>query len=254
MEVHAHTHSPRKKWTHYFWEFLMLFLAVFCGFLAENQREHMIEKKREKDYIRLLIEDMQTDTAIIHERIPEMKEAVKGLDALIEQSYAYLQGKADTRKMYYTYHRFCRNRFTVVLSQRAINQLKNSGNMRLIHNKDALKIILDTEVGFQELEEQTAIVIQRMENASQFGTRIFDFREYQKANTNADGSTNSKEDGFLTLNYQPALNTTDAEYIREFIARVGYYRNTLNSYALDFQNGLPFIEKAITDLKKNYKL
>ncbi len=30
MEVHAHTHSPRRKWTHYFWEFLMLFLAVFC--------------------------------------------------------------------------------------------------------------------------------------------------------------------------------------------------------------------------------
>ncbi len=38
MEVHAHTHTAaesvslrgRKKWTHYFWEFLMLFLAVFC--------------------------------------------------------------------------------------------------------------------------------------------------------------------------------------------------------------------------------
>jgi hypothetical protein len=31
-------HTSRKKWTHYFWEFLMLFLAVFCGFLAENLR------------------------------------------------------------------------------------------------------------------------------------------------------------------------------------------------------------------------
>ena len=50
MEVHAHTHTPRKKWTHYFWEFLMLFLAVFCGFLAENQREHFIEHRREKEY------------------------------------------------------------------------------------------------------------------------------------------------------------------------------------------------------------
>ena len=30
MEVHAHTHTARKKWTHYFWEFLMLFPAVFC--------------------------------------------------------------------------------------------------------------------------------------------------------------------------------------------------------------------------------
>src|SRR4026209_724865 len=46
MEVHAHTHTARKKWSHYFWEFLMLFLAVFCGFLAEYQLEHKIEKER----------------------------------------------------------------------------------------------------------------------------------------------------------------------------------------------------------------
>jgi hypothetical protein len=55
MEVHHHshlasgeTHTSRKKWTHYFWEFLMLFLAVFCGFLAEYQLEHKIERDKEK--------------------------------------------------------------------------------------------------------------------------------------------------------------------------------------------------------------
>ena len=63
MEVHAHTHTPRKKWTHYLWEFLMLFLAVFCGFLAENMRERIVERHREKDYIISMIEDLQTDTA-----------------------------------------------------------------------------------------------------------------------------------------------------------------------------------------------
>src|SRR5216117_3676300 len=73
MEVHAHTHTSdpdpstssghrgRKKWTHYLWEFLMLFLAVFCGFLAENLREHRIEKDREKQYIQSLMNDLKTD-------------------------------------------------------------------------------------------------------------------------------------------------------------------------------------------------
>src|SRR5204862_11263 len=61
MEVHAHTHTARKKWTHYLWEFLMLFLAVFCGFLAENQREHMIEHQREKILITEVVEDLITD-------------------------------------------------------------------------------------------------------------------------------------------------------------------------------------------------
>ena len=55
MEVHAHTHTARKKWTHYLWEFLMLFLAVFCGFLAENIREHAVERHREKQFIESFI-------------------------------------------------------------------------------------------------------------------------------------------------------------------------------------------------------
>jgi hypothetical protein len=46
MEVHHHAHTARKKWTHYFWEFLMLFVAVFCGFLAENYGKLLSIKKR----------------------------------------------------------------------------------------------------------------------------------------------------------------------------------------------------------------
>ncbi|HEX7844663.1 MAG TPA: hypothetical protein VF476_02620 [Chitinophagaceae bacterium] len=255
MEIHHHSHTPHKKWLHYFYEFLMLFLAVLCGFFAENQREHMIEHKREKDYIKLLVEDLQTDTAIIHRELPGMKEFVKGLDTLIGETYAFLQGKGDTRMMYYNYHRYCRNHYTVLLSQRAINQLKNSGNMRLIRDKEALVLILDAEVGFQQLDAETKRVIERQESTSQFGTRIFDFGEYQKANINPDGSTNERQDGFLKLNYQPALNTTDNEYIKEFIARVGYYRNTLDAYIrFDLQDATSFFEKAITELKKNYRL
>ena len=62
MEVHAHTHTARKKWTHYFWEFLMLFLAVFCGFLAENKREHMIEHQRAKQLAKHLYKELYTDS------------------------------------------------------------------------------------------------------------------------------------------------------------------------------------------------
>ena len=45
METHAyHLHrAPGKKIWHYFFEFLMLFLAVFCGFIAENWREQLRE-------------------------------------------------------------------------------------------------------------------------------------------------------------------------------------------------------------------
>jgi hypothetical protein len=63
MEIHAHSHTERKRWTHYFWEFFMLFLAVTLGFFVENQREHFVEHKKEKEYMRSVMEGLRLDTA-----------------------------------------------------------------------------------------------------------------------------------------------------------------------------------------------
>src|SRR6186713_3256922 len=86
MEVHAHTSrtsGTRKKWTHYLWEFLMLFLAVFCGFLAEYKLEHIIEHNREKQFITTLIEDLKSDTAQIRQVIAYKMRREKMVDSLI---------------------------------------------------------------------------------------------------------------------------------------------------------------------------
>lgn len=37
MEVHHHPHIERKRFKEYFFEFLMIFLAVTLGFIAENK-------------------------------------------------------------------------------------------------------------------------------------------------------------------------------------------------------------------------
>ncbi len=85
MEVHAHAHTPRKKWTHYFWEFLMLFLAVFCGFMAENIREHKIEHKRARQFAISLVNDLKADTAALHTAITYGNIKVKTIDSLTAQ-------------------------------------------------------------------------------------------------------------------------------------------------------------------------
>ena len=41
----------------------MLFLAVFCGFLAEYYLEHTIEHNRERQFINSLVRDIKADTA-----------------------------------------------------------------------------------------------------------------------------------------------------------------------------------------------
>ena len=70
MEMHKHSHAVthKKRLGEYLPEFLLLFLAVFLGFIAENQREHMIEHRREKQYARLLFTDLNKDSAFFSSR------------------------------------------------------------------------------------------------------------------------------------------------------------------------------------------
>ena len=65
MEVHHQSHTARKKWTHYFWEFLMLFLAVTLGFFVENQREHFVKHRRERQYVRSFLGDLKIGHSLI---------------------------------------------------------------------------------------------------------------------------------------------------------------------------------------------
>ena len=133
MEVHAHTHTPRKKWTHYFWEFLMLFLAVFCGFLAEYQLEHKIEKDREKQYMASLYQDLKTDTLNMSNLLKGTKEDIANYDSLFDifKNKKYLQETSNT----YYYGRKIVTLRRFYATEGTITQLENSGGLRLIRSR-----------------------------------------------------------------------------------------------------------------------
>jgi hypothetical protein len=142
MEVHAHSHTARKKWTHYFWEFLMLFLAVFCGFLAEYQLEHKIEKDREKQYIYSLLKELVADTAQLNTRLNFRIGKMKTLDTLMfVLKSANL--KANTGTLYY--HGFYGAFATKYIPNNGVlSQLKNAGGLRLIRKQ----LVVDSLLGF----------------------------------------------------------------------------------------------------------
>jgi len=135
MEVHAHSHTERKKWTHYFWEFLMLFLAVFCGFLAENFREHQVENAREKQYMRSMIQDLQSDTATLNIGFPLKEQRINAIDSLF---LFFETNPLDEKTIPVKVYRLMQRSKWDRINQRnsgTIDQLKNAGGMRLIRNK-----------------------------------------------------------------------------------------------------------------------
>jgi len=131
MEVHAHTHTERKKWTHYLWEFLMLFLAVFCGFLAENIREHQIEQAREKQYILSLIADLKENDQVISHELNFQKTRIVMMDSMINMLNNPNQVRGHEGLLYY-FARISPRLRTLTVNNRTFEQLKNSGNFRFI--------------------------------------------------------------------------------------------------------------------------
>ncbi|HEY6062902.1 MAG TPA: hypothetical protein VIV35_04805, partial [Chitinophagaceae bacterium] len=82
MEVHQHTHTARKKWFHYFWEFFMMFMAISASFWVENMREHYVERIKEKQYMTSMLADLKSDTGILKEKIDSNEVMKKGLQIL----------------------------------------------------------------------------------------------------------------------------------------------------------------------------
>jgi hypothetical protein len=140
MEVHAHTHTPRKKWTHYFWEFLMLFLAVFCGFLAEYQLEHKIERDKEKVYVQNLLEDLKADTAIYNDYTKNNKILFNSIDTLIVL-IKRPERKQLIAKLAFTARMILPKYKALYTTDRTYEEMKSSGALRLIRNKQVAKSV-----------------------------------------------------------------------------------------------------------------
>ena len=141
MEVHAHSHTERKKWTHYFWEFLMLFMAVFCGFLAEYQLEHKIEKDREKQFMRSLVRDIKKDIEQGDNLHLQNKQSQQLCDNLLKM----LAAKEISVNSYPVYKLWgaISGFYDFIPNDGTMQQLKNSGGLRLVRKRDVVDRLMD---------------------------------------------------------------------------------------------------------------
>ena len=175
MEVHHHSHTARKKWTHYFWEFLMLFLAVFCGFLAEYKLEQTIERHREKEFILSMIEDAATDTANIHLAIVQNTERIKHADSLALATLNHKRTQTENSSIYSAARKTVYYPELVYPTDRTLFQLKNSGGMRLIRNKKSAESIIAYDNSGKNVVNQQAYYEHYLTALTEASNRLMDF-------------------------------------------------------------------------------
>jgi hypothetical protein len=142
----------------------MLFFAVFCGFLAEYQLEHKIEKERGRQYIRSFFEDLKTDTAQLGVRMETDSVKLANLHS-VHACFDTVQAGGNANPCLGMIIRSSFSYVAFVSNDRTVQQLKNAGGMRLLKKEIADSVIsYDIRIRLYQdfestllLERQTAV-------------------------------------------------------------------------------------------------
>jgi hypothetical protein len=239
MEVH-HPHHPthKKKWSEYFLEFFMLFIAVTLGFFAENQREHFVEKHREKQYMESLLLDLEKDKMEVEAARKFTNTQIANIDTAIVLLTKGIWSKENLKTMYRVSLKTGGNR-PISFVESTSTQLK-TGGMRLIEDKNITKLITDYwQLLAQMNQAQTNSFDTWKTSIKNMTYKIFDGTNYIDVKNKI-------------INDNAVLMTYDPIYLKEYNNRLLNLKFDLKNYLVDYFYDR--IDSTILALQKEIKL
>lgn len=241
MEVHHHPelpHGEKKRFKEYFLEFIMIFLAVTMGFIAENIREHLSDNAKEHEYIIGLIKNLEVDTMNLKRTIKNNRVQISGIDTLRSISRDKLNEVKVQDSLYqYTYtYLFSAGDFQI--DDITLTQLRNARGYRLIHKENVLDSIEVYETRIQEINFQRNYFFGSLEKTYDLVGSIFDLNSGRKFQS-ATSST-------------PMLITNDKVKIYNFYNKCFMISESLKSYNQMQKGQLKYTTTLIAYLKKEY--
>jgi len=246
MEVHHHPKVEKKNFKEYFLEFLMIFLAVTMGFIAENLREHFVERKKEKEYMVSLVRDLRSDVIRINARLSSNTEDIAMADSIFmlfeKEDYTNTSGS-----MYYLARRLSlRNFFRP--NDGTTQQLNYAGGLRLMQNErvvDSIQayinqtIVIETLIHLEDLE----IAEYRKSMNGVFDGIVVNKMNGTKANSNLQ-----------RLNYNPALISYDKKSINNVTMQLAIVKGNRLKQQSIMDKLLMSAESLIHLIQKEYHL
>jgi hypothetical protein len=223
----------------------MLFLAVFCGFLAEYQLEHKIEKDRELQFIKSLSIDLQDDIISLNAMIVQEHQGIKSLDTLIDLLNAPQFAKQHGDQLYFVARTGPRT-IPFANNSRTFDQLKNSGGFRLIRKMEASNKIMVYYRQFSWIRLIEDNYNHEFDNFKNIAAKILDpaiLRRQESDNGNIERS-----------NDNPSLRTYDTEMLKEMAFHTLQMNGSRRSKLLLFEKLKKSAGDLKADLKKEYQL
>jgi hypothetical protein len=251
MEVHHHPDLKHKKkhFKEYFLEFLMIFLAVTMGFIAENVREGFGDRRKEKEYIESLVQDLKTDTAQINDKMAALYSQMLGMDTLEMLLTPDINHSDSAVYRCYQQQKYILSQHPVTFSERTITQLVSSGNMRLINKQSVSDSITQYYSTVREADGQKAYYIEYFHKCLNIFPSIYTFDSYHTI-LNSDGSSTYPKLVFGKLR----IITTDPDDLNKFKSTIEITKVIIGNYRNDIKNLHQKADLLIGFLKNEYGL
>jgi hypothetical protein len=237
MEVHHHSHHP-KRFKEYITEFLMLFLAVSLGFFAENLREHQVEKEKERQYMESFIVDLESDVVNILEGMPRKEGRLQAIDTLFKYFNANPNVVSVPAVIVKKMKRAAWDR-TFIRNTTTINQLKNSGGLRLIRNRSVSDSIAFYDWRWSRLEYYRETYISNQKEIYHLEEQIIEAKDMLPFLVNSNmaitNENSSPDTGIIRIRREHLneyLNLLSRQYIFTKLDRDGYMKIANQSKSL----------------------
>ena len=254
MEVHHHTHPAhgKKSWKSYFWEFLMLFLAVSLGFYAENTREVMLHKKEVKTQLNSMLSDLQSDIVLFDSVTDRNTYSAQMADSLVGLLHSDI---INTSEIYFAARTVTANLGYYYTNTKSFDQLKTAGLLRYIKNKELLDSIGAYYVSFHWLANQIDLLRLKLDEIHKGNALLFDSYVFQQmintkiigtANLGGQRTTLNKPEG------NPDLLSIDAKDLNTVSLNYHYYSSTIKFYIRMGNTLQNRAKKLIEVIKKEY--
>jgi len=244
METPHHIKHSKKARSRkeYLFEFLIIFVAIIGSYLAENLREHFVDRHKEKVYLESMLQDLKSDSANLERVIELNKKQIKGLDSLLN----LIENKPGSKEIqFYNYDKYALNYNTFNPVNRTIIQLMSTGGLGLIKEKT----VSDGIVGYDNLKnsmlKQADLLETRFAKIIDQQTEIIDFLSMKRS---GKGSYVSRPKEY------PRFITTNSKSMHSYYFNITVFKGAINAYTRKVEELLNQADSLILLIQKEYNL
>jgi len=254
MEVHHHPHVEKKSIKEYILEGVMIFLAVTMGFIAENIREGVVHREKEKQQIESFLNALQSDSS-------QLEFAIKMNDSIIKNQNNFAALRKITKidndyiKKFYEYSAIG---LTVDVyfkpNEAALQEMKSSGIIGALKHRFIADSIFKYQQNTSLIQAQEADCYFLFKEAVLLLNKNLDFNDYTDT-TRVSFMLGDQNVFFIHFNNTKGLSVpNDKQTLRNLFSSAGCLAVSNLAYVTLLKDQLKYNKHLTALLRKEYHL